>query len=103
MILEEFKYSQQSVVNPFLDPKEAVQRQHVRGQVCSLSEGVRGVSAPELQNAPALRQEQRPGATGTTHSDSDSVCPSAAPKTIGSDPEVFRQFSEVFSVSSRVK
>ena len=50
----------------FLDPQKAVQWQHVRGQVCCVSEGVRGVSSPKLQNTPALRQEQRPGTTGTT-------------------------------------
>lgn len=50
----------------FLDPQEAVQWQHVRGQVCCISEGVCGVSSPKLPNTSSVRQKQRPGATGTT-------------------------------------
>lgn len=51
----------------FLDPQETVQWQHVRGQVCCISPGIRRVSSPKLQNTPSLRQKQRPGATGTTY------------------------------------
>lgn len=49
-----------------LDPQETVQWQHVRGQVCCISEGVCRVSSPKLQNTPSLWQKQRPGATGMT-------------------------------------
>lgn len=49
------------------DPQEAEQRQHVGGQVRRLGQGVRGVSAPELQNTPSLRQKQRPGAASMSH------------------------------------
>lgn len=49
-----------------LDPQTAVQWQHVRGQVCCLSQGICGVSSPKLQDAPSLWQKQRPGATGMT-------------------------------------
>lgn len=50
----------------FLDSQEAVQQQHVRGQVCCIRKGICGVSTPKLPNTPSLRQKQRPGATGTT-------------------------------------
>lgn len=50
----------------FLDPQEAIQWQHVRGQVCCISEGVCGVSSPKLPNTPSLWQKQRPGATSKT-------------------------------------
>jgi len=53
----------ETVLSP--DPQEAVQWQHVGGQVCGVGAGVRGVTAPELPHTSALRQEQCPGAAGT--------------------------------------
>lgn len=50
---------------PLADPEEAVERQHVGRPVRCVGERVRGVSAPELQEPPPLRQEQRAGAAGT--------------------------------------
>lgn len=55
----------------FPDSQEAVQQQHDRGQVRCVRTGIRGVSPPELQNTPPLRQKQRPGAAGTA---AYSVC-----------------------------
>lgn len=43
------------------DPEEAVKWQHGR-PAAHVGQGLRGVSAPELQSYATLRQEQRPGA-----------------------------------------